>query len=366
MKNNCTMRYVILCDGEYNCGGYSTIAMKLYNFLNVSNLYNIKNELYNFTFQKKDTLNENEINLYGIANNNQKIIDKIRGTIDINNIYTIICTSPWSFYISSLYFKEQQIIYIKGGGLKGTNDIKKLENTYILNENVDNYIDELSSKLENDAIINNNNYYIIPTINIMYDILKKTQKIKFDKNRILKPYNFLWFDNIEMNETAKPYELIFVVSNHNRIIKNSMFAFKIFEKFANVKKVVIGLNCGHFKQIPNTDIINNNIPNNELMKYFQKSKIKLIPSYFDTGPSTIIESLINGCIPICYYNCGLAQLNLDGCYTMDNLLIDVWTDQINNILNDFNNLDLLKYSNDLNKLIHHDKDKFIKFLNEQI
>lgn len=359
-------KYIILCDGYFYNGGYSTIALYLFNNLKSINSINV--ELYNFIISKgpklskMENIGKTEINLCDIYKNTTKIIDKMNTLFKSNNSYTIICTSPWSFYLSSLFFKDNKTIYIKGGGIKGKAN-KKFEPFYILNQNVDLYIDDLTAKLENNAIINISNYYILPTIDIMYNILMKTQIIKFDKNKILKPVNFMCFDNsIILNDIQKQYDLIFVVSNHNRIIKNSSFAYKIFEKFPHLNKIVIGLNCDHYKKIQNTKVVNNIISNNELITYFKKSKIYIIPSYFDTGPATLVEALLNGCVPICYHNCGLGQLSINGCYTMNNLLIDLWICQINNFLNDFNKLDLVKYSNDLKLLIHRDKKRFVDFL----
>jgi len=187
----------------------------------------------------------------------------------------------------------------------------------------------------------------------MYQILQKTLKIKFNKHLILKPLNFAWFENNKIN-TEKEYDLIFVVSNHNRIVKNSRFIYKLFEKLENLNKIVIGKNCIHYKNIPNTTVINQCLSSSEINDLFQKSKISLTPSYFDTGPSTVIESIINGCISICYHNCGFSQLNIDGCQTMNNLNICVWIHQISKILNNYTNIDILKNSNEICKKIDND------------
>ena len=235
-------------------------------------------------------------------------------------------------------------MYIKGGGLY---NVENLNGSHILNANVDDYLDPLTVKLENNAISNTSNYKVLPTVDIMYQILQKTLKIKFNKKLILSPLNFAWFENNKTNniDTEKEYDLIFIVSNHDRIIKNSNFVYKLFDKLENLNKIVIGKNCEHFNKVPNTTIINKCIPNNKLEDVFKKSKISITSSYFDTGPSTLIESIMNGCISICYHNCGYSQLNIDGCYTMDNLNIDKWIEQIKEILNNYNNFDILKNSN---------------------
>jgi glycosyltransferase involved in cell wall biosynthesis len=333
------MKILILTDGEIFYGGYSTLAYKIYNILNE---FKLNNKLFSFIFSNKG-IADNEINLYGKFNDNRKIYSELEKKFSNTTFNKIICTSPWAFYISSLYFK-QEILYIKGGGLY---NVENLNGSHILNANVDDYLDPLTVKLENNAISNTSNYKVLPTVDIMYQILQKTLKIKFNKKLILSPLNFAWFENNKTNniDTEKEYDLIFIVSNHDRIIKNSNFVYKLFDKLENLNKIVIGKNCEHFNKVPNTTIINKCIPNNKLEDVFKKSKISITSSYFDTGPSTLIESIMNGCISICYHNCGYSQLNIDGCYTMDNLNIDKWIEQIKEILNNYNNFDILKNSN---------------------
>jgi len=54
---------------------------------------------------------------------------------------------------------------------------------------------------------------------------------------------------------------------------------------------------------------------------------------------------MNGCIAICYQNCGFSQLDINGCYTMNNFNIDTWIKQINTILNNYSSINLLENSN---------------------
>lgn len=342
------MKILILTDGEIFYGGYSTLAYKVSNILNK---FKLNNKLFSFIFSNKG-IADNEINLYGKFNDNRKIYSELEKKFSSTTFNKIICTSPWAFYISSLYFK-QEILYIKGGGLY---NVENLNGSHILNANVDDYLDPLTVKLENNAISNTSNYKVLPTVDIMYQILQKTLKIKFNKKLILSPLNFAWFENNKTNniDTEKEYDLIFIVSNHDRIIKNSNFVYKLFDKLENLNKIVIGKKCKHYIKIPNTIVINKCISNSELEDLFKKSKISLTPSYFDTGPSTLIESIMNGCVSLSYYNCGFSQLNIDGCHTMNNLNIYAWIQQISKVLNNYTNIDILKNSNEICEKIDND------------
>ena len=300
------MKILILTDVEIFYGGYSTLAYKISNILNE---FKLNTTLFSFILSNKKKLAKNEIGLYGKVNDTRKIYSLLEKKFSNSSFEKIICTSPWAFYIGSLYFK-QKMLYIKGGGLY---NVENLNGRHILRANVDNYLDPLTVKLENTAISNTSNYKVIPTVDIMYQILQKSLKIRFNKKLILSSLNFAMFENnkiININ-TKKEYDLIFVVSNNNRIIKNSSFVYKIFNKLKNLNKIVIGKNSIHYKNIPNTTVINECIPISKVKNLFKKSKISLTPSYFDTVLLPV-EGIINGCISISYYNCGFSQLNIDG------------------------------------------------------
>ena len=358
------MSILILTDGEFYNGGYSTIALKIYN--NIKNIYNT--DLFTLVFSKKQKFNDNEIFIHTINFNNEDITKKIMQDFFNTNIgYSIIITtSPWSYYAASIYFNRSKIIYFKGGGLKGDIFIENLKDKHILDENIDLYLDPLTHRLENNGTVSNDNYIIIPTTKIMKLILSRSKILRFNKENIQSPYNFYFFEQYKLhNNITKIYDLIFVISDHNRIVKNSRFVFEIFNKFPNLNKVVIGKNCEFYSNIINTTIINKNISLEETFNYFLSSKILLVPSYFDTGPSTIIESIIYGCIPICYYNCGFSMFDI-GCISLNNLILDEWCKMIDRNIKNINMEDLITKSNNLNLLIQQDNIDFNKFIAQEL
>ena len=358
------MNILILTDGEFYNGGYSTIALKIYN--NIKNIYNT--DLFTLVFLKKKKFNDNEIFIHTINFNNEDIINKIMKDFFHTNIrYSIIITtSPLSYYAASIYFNKSKIIYFKGGGLKGDIFIENLKDKNILNENIDLYLDQITQQLENNGAINNDNYTVIPTTKIMEIILSRSKILKFNKENIIPPYNFYFFEQNKLhNNIKKIYDIIFVVSDHNRIVKNSKFVFEIFNKFPNLNKVVIGKNCEFYSNVKNTTIINGNISLEETFNYFSLSKILLVPSYFDTGPSTIIESIIYGCIPICYYNCGFSMFDI-GCISLNNLILEEWCKFIDTNIKNINIEDLIIKSNNLNLLIEQDNIMFNKFIAQEL
>lgn len=353
------MKYLVLTNDEIFNGGYSTIAFKINNILKKKNL---DSRLLTFILKKKK-LNANEIFISKSEINEKSIKTVMSKKIGLN-YDKIICTSPWAFYISSFYFKRIQILYIKGGGLFNVDNLNGL-NIHDTSIDIDNYLDPRTLDLENKAIKNVTNYRVLPTVEIMNKIIQKSSKNKINKNLILKPLNFAWFDNSNEPMSVileKKYDLIFIVSNHDRIIKNSDFAYKLFDNTKNLTKLVIGNNCEHYKKIPNTTVINKLLCVKEVEGFFRKSKISITSSYFDTGPSTVIESIMNGCLAICYQNCGFSQLDINGCYTMNNFNIDTWIKQINIILNNYSSIDLLENSYNINCKINLSQNKFLNLL----
>lgn len=346
------MKILILTDGEIFNGGYSTIAYKLNNILKKNKQ---ETELYTFISNEKEIYDNNEIYIpkFKLNNHAKNKILKI-----INNKFNkIFCTSPWSLYFCSLFIKKN-IFYFKGGGLRTDNKIQELKNTSILDVKIDDYWDNKSIILENKAKKNIDKLVIIPTTNLMYKLLKKSKY--FCNNNIEESMDFLFYEYKSHSKNEKKiYDIIFIVSNHNRIVKNSNFVYQIYEKFPKLNKLVIGLNCENYNNLANTLVINKIISNDEINKYLLKSKIILIPSYFDTGPSVFIEALLNNCLPMCYFNCGYSNINLNN-ITIKILDLSTWINNIDSIIHKFNTI--IFHNKNLQNIINRDKTRFIKLL----
>ena len=166
---------------KYFYGGYSTLAYKISKILNKFKITN--NFFIVFIFSNKG-IADNEINLYGKLNDNSKIYSELEKIFANTTYNKIICTSPWAFYISSLYFK-QEILYIKGGGLF---NVENLHGLHILNTNVDNYLDPLTVKLENKNFLKKTN------IDLLVHAHPKEEHEKYKQLWENIPNNFERFD----------------------------------------------------------------------------------------------------------------------------------------------------------------------------
>lgn len=347
------MKVLILTDGEIFNGGYSTIAFKLQCILNARQ---IESELFTFISTKKEKYQNNEIYIPTFGKRNTEIRTQIAEILDVQSYDKTICTSPWSLFYCS-FWCSIKVLYFKGGGLKYDKKIRELENKSILDVNIDDFWDSTTIDLEKQSFARIRHLTIIPTTNLMYMLLLKSKE--YQNKKIVNSMDFLFYEDANGKATgSKIYDIIFIVSNHKRITKNSKFAYKIFEQFPLLKKVVIGLHCDHYKKIPNTTAINEIITNDKINTYLSKTKLILIPSFYDTGPSVFIEGLLNHCMPICYHNCGYAMLDLE-CCIMPYLDLKLWCSKIGSLSSKY---DLIRFSIIINSMNYNINKSIVEFI----
>jgi glycosyltransferase involved in cell wall biosynthesis len=143
----------------------------------------------------------------------------------------------------------------------------------------------------------------------------------------------------KINKNAKKvYDIIICCSNLKRNVKNNLFLIpilqnKIFDKY---KKCIIGKNSNLFKNIKNVELYDI-MPQTECVEMFSKSKILLIPSLFDANPNTVKEAYSVNCLPLITENIGYSELFPDF-LVCKSYLQEEWVLKINNILNNYNNL----------------------------
>ena len=148
-----------------------------------------------------------------------------------------------------------------------------------------------------------------------YELLKSDKTIKFDNKEI---------------------DIIFIVSNTNRKIKNSNFAINLLnnEKLRKYKKVVIGDYSFTKKNSSSNIIFLESVDNNDVIKYLKKSKILINTSLFEAFPNTCLEAIASNCNVICSKNCGGMNefLHHDNVLNLTNQ--NSWIDRIEQILNE--------------------------------
>ena len=152
----------------------------------------------------------------------------------------------------------------------------------------------------------------------------------------ISKYNLIPFNK-------KEYDIIFVCSNFNRIIKNSQLINKIFldKRTYNLKKVCIGNNNIFSNEIKNLTVLSK-LSNLEVINYLSKSKIVLIPSLFDSSPNIFYEGISCGCNIITTKNVGNSSYLDKESIVNDINNINEWINKIFSNLNTSNEISINK------------------------
>lgn len=166
--------------------------------------------------------------------------------------------------------------------------------------------------------------------------------------------------NKTYNKSAKDkdIDLIFVASNLQRTVKNTNFCLKIFKKFSKLNKVIIGgygENSNEFKDNKHPDFIG--IPNTEVLplcdnkkvnQYLSRSKVLLLPSYYESFSIVAIEAINNGCRVLTSYNTGISMLLKEHNICSDVYYIHEWINKIRYLLDKFDKIKKITIENHSN------------------
>lgn len=160
--------------------------------------------------------------------------------------------------------------------------------------------------------------FIIPNSKIGFSLLEK----HYGKTaNILEPFN----TSFEINNSPKNinfdrrgYDIGFICSNFNRSVKNANLAFKIFDYFADYKKIAIGNNSSRFKKIDNTVVFSGK-SNEFVINTLSQTKLILCTSFYDASPNIIREAIACGCNILVSKNCGWHEV-----YSKESVCSDVY------------------------------------------
>ena len=172
---------------------------------------------------------------------------------------------------------------------------------------VDKFIDNISqqslySKYINiDLIPINASNITIFNSNHTYNIIKKLcKKNNFQIESNCKVINTSIAFKKKQNKTNKLFDLIFSSSSYTRHTKNSVLACKLFShsRLISYKKLIIGKDFpDYIKKIPNLTYIDENVSHKDFINFLNESKILFLPSFYDSMPNILYESICSDCIP---------------------------------------------------------------------
>ena len=146
----------------------------------------------------------------------------------------------------------------------------------------------------------------------------------------------------------KEFDIILVCSNFKRESKNNLFLLDILknEKFDKYTKLIIGENSDIFKNIINCYCLE--LQNHEkCLEYIAKSKLLLHPALYESNSNTIREAYYHNCLSMITKNVGYSELFPD--YLIcDNFTNEEWTNKIEYVLNNYENIKNVKINFNLN------------------
>lgn len=318
----------------------------------------------------------NNINTFGLFIDNCDDIDKKADPDKIENVYGInyreFSYTDIQGYIFRLFGKMPDIAFCKNcmapklikntfptciniflvSGIWGFSQIEFGVNELTDFTDIRRIPEEKSIELTN-LIICNSNLTISYFKKIYHDIIHNKlheKQIDTTKYNVMNTYN--------INYDIKNIDIISIASNVKRPVKNISFLSKILSFDKNLKKyktVIIGENSEELFD----DIKYNNLSllpllkQNQVENYLNKSKIIIIPSFFDSNSNVFREAVFNGVIPL--ISCNVAHPpNFPRFLIFDNYDEIEWAYKINYILDNYkeivkkyNLIDLFKNNDDL-------------------
>ena len=153
-----------------------------------------------------------------------------------------------------------------------------------------------------------------------------THKILNDK---IKKENLLDFDK-------RTIDVLFVVSNTKRKVKNSTFCVDLFNdvRLQDMTKVIIGDYASQYEDSHKNIKSYEKATNLEVLQYMSIAKIVINVSYYEASPNTCIEALCLGCHILSSNNCGSMNEILDDCDIINLNNKDEWVKRISTIIKD--------------------------------
>lgn len=290
--------------------------------------------------------------LGGIFNINRKLTDSQE---KLNEIIEYLGGEP-DFVLAKNYlapvlsrqlFPSTKIIYLISGSVLLTQagtltaqeflKIPDITKSFEKNNNSSNITTILKNEFKAFEVSNR----IVPNSYISQKVITKTYEL-FPEYYI-KITNFLdttatsAFDlkNPKISTPERQYDLAFISSRLDRKIKNVDLAYDIFRHFPAAQKLIIGekspIDTAISLDIPNLTFTGK-LVNKEVLEYFKKVKVLIIPSYFDSSSNAMREAMAMGTIIITSTNVGFCEILPDDCICFNYYDLSEWITKIKKIL----------------------------------
>jgi hypothetical protein len=295
----------------------------------INNLINLKNKLgFNFDF---------------IFCKNYKCLIYIKNVFKKSNI--IFSPSGLRIVMSILHKN-----YIKNIKLEKMNHSIK----YKCLNHVDNFVKDNDILL--DFLAFNYSDIIIPNSKLTYELINMIYDGKKINNSIYTTnINYKKYDNLSNeNFLKREYDIMFCSYSWSRVCKNVDLVIKLLNILDNKYNILIIGKKINLKSFTNKNITYiENISNNLIKNYFEKTKVVVITSFFDSNPNVLIEAVSCGCNVVTTNNVGNSENLNEKLIISDYANEKEWEEKITNGLKiqyEYNGFDGEKIKSDILKL----------------
>lgn len=317
-KNNIKIKWqkdginlLFFSNDDINFGGGSTFTFYLTNYLK-NRGFNIKTIYWIHSEKEYIEKTDNIIKIFLNHNKKWNINEKLKKLQLFN--YKIILRSYIPIREYNILEENYEILFFTPGLFK--NNLNK--KFYNIQSDVEKYLNKSNLKIADKC----RTYCNSTLTQSLY------QRYGFNKTELLE-INFLQINDEYFSKKDRNINILFVVSDIQREIKNFKLFLELSEKINNC--VLISANK-ITKTFENIKIIEN--PDN-IEDYYRNAKILLNCSFFDSMSNTVLEGINNGC-HILVSDCNGICSYIDKEFIINEKDL---IQQCKNILDNFNNLE---------------------------
>ena len=261
---------------------------------------------------------------------------------------------------SSLYYSEIHKLFEKKLLIIGSSlPIQISDNKEFTEQQVFENLRHIKLKLKKNIVNNLNKAHIIFNSKLTQSIYELCGVNPVNRSFLF--FNFAPFlKKKDKAFIARKFDIAFIVSNFDRKIKNPELAYKLFENFPQLKKVAIGRRSNYFSEITNT-IAMDLMTQKEVAKILSETKLLIIPSHFDSSPSLMAESVLNGCNILLSKNVGWNETIDERCVVQNFQNHNEWVSKIEYLIdNELENNEFLDIINNSKQEIYSLIDRLAK------
>ena len=306
---------------KYNINSYKTYFHQILNVL-TENIKKINIIIIGVGSGKRNFggISVNTEQMYFYFKNNGFLVNAILYDNKIEAPYTLYdnnfvhCNNKYVYNFINKFKRDESIIILQSWIHSDVINYLKKHNMKIVMLNPGLLLDTLDTFYlnleEKDVTFSDVTLNTIQNADIVVANSKLSQnmiKNKLNINPLLNYFNSYFIKKYDICWENKTYDVGFVISSTKRSIKNFNLFVKILEKLDNLYIIIVGHDT-HVKINNHKIEVIKHVDNETAINIIADTKILVNTSFFDCGPTTLFESILNKSKYICSNNVGGSEL----------------------------------------------------------